>query len=113
MSGSKLVWSDEEGDLRGNKGSKKTESSVDEGRLELHIRRLTSGKGRTAIELTGLPNNKKWCQQLAKELKKKLGVGGAYKQAKTGAYIEVHGEKIEDIMKFLDSKSLKWKKIGG
>ena len=82
---------------------------MDETQLLLKLRRLTSGKGRTVIEITGLPNNKTWCQQLAKDLKKKLGVGGTFKDQ----YIEIHGEKIEQVMALLDSKSLKWKKTGG
>ena len=77
--------------------------------LQLHLRRLTSGKGRTIIEISNLPQNKKWCQQLAKDLKKKLGVGGTYKDNR----IEIHGEKIELVMAFIDSKSISWKKIGG
>ncbi len=110
MSNSKLVWSDEEGDLRKKSKEKKPATSlVDESRLELKLRRLTSGKGRTVIEITGLPNNKAWCEALAKDLKKSLGVGGTYKMN----YIEIHGEKIEKVMDLLTAKSLKWKKTGG
>ena len=77
--------------------------------LVLNLRRLTSGKGRTVIEITGLPNNKKWCEGLAKDLKKALGVGGTFKNKA----IELHGEKIEKVMALLDKKSIKWKKTGG
>ena len=109
MSNNKLVWSDTDGDLR--KKSKKTsnDAAVDEKSLTLKLRRLTAGKGRTVIEISGLPNNKKWCQSLAKDIKKALGVGGTYKND----FIEIHGEKIEKITDVLDSKSLKWKKTGG
>jgi len=82
---------------------------MDESKIELKLRRLTAGKGRTVIEITGLPQDKKWCQQLAKDIKVALGVGGTYKNS----YIEIHGEKIDKVMKLLDSKSLKWKKTGG
>ena len=105
---SKVVWSDQHGDMR-KKRQTDPAQAVDEKNLELKIRRLTSGKGRTAIEITGLPSNKKWCQKLAKELKRSLGVGGTYKDG----YIEVHGEKIEQVMKLLDGKSIRWKKTGG
>ena len=108
MSDNRIVWSDREGDLR-KKNKKKSDLPVDEKEILLNLRRLTSGKGRTIIELTGLPQNKKWCQQLSRDLKKKLGVGGSYKENK----IEIHGEKIDQVMNFLDAKSLKWKKIGG
>lgn len=108
MSDSKLVWSDEHGDMR-KKGKDRPDIPVDEKNLELKLRRLTSGKGRTIIEITDLPQNKKWCKQLAKDLKKKLGVGGTYKENT----IEIHGENIDKVMALLDNKSIRWKKIGG
>lgn len=104
----KVVWSDSEGDLRKSK-KEKSQASVVEKDLTLKLRRLTSGKGRTVIEISGLPPNKKWCQDLAKALKKSLGVGGTYKNNS----IEVHGEKLDEVSKFLDKKNLKWKKAGG
>ena len=85
------------------------QTQVNEADLMLNIRRLTSGKGRTAIEITGLPNNKKWCKNLARALKKKIGVGGSYKEN----FIELHGEKLAELTRFLDEKSIKWKKTGG
>ena len=109
MSDKKLVWSDDGGDLRKKSQSKAAAEEVSESNLVLNIRRLTSGKGRTVVEVSNLPNNKIWCKKLAKELKKKLGVGGAYKND----YIEIHGEKLDEVVKFLDSRSIRWKKIGG
>lgn len=108
MSDSKIVWSDEGGDLRKKKNSS-TDQTVDASQLELHLRLLTSGKGRRMIEVRNLPNNKKWCQSLAKEFKKKLGVGGAYKND----FIEVHSDNWERVTNVLDQKNLKWKKTGG
>lgn len=112
MSDRKLVWTDKDGDLRKAKlknKSKQPEPSVNKDLLELKLRRLTSGKGRTVIEVSGLPKNKNWCKDLAKDIKKSLGVGGTYKDE----YIEIHGEKIEQVTAVLDKKSIKWKKIGG
>ncbi len=109
MSDNKLVWSDEEGDVRKKSDKSSSNEGVDESNLKLHLRRLTSGKGRTVIEITNLPNNKTWCKTLAKELKKKLGVGGAYKKD----FIEVHGEKMDQVQNHLDSRSIKWIKTGG
>lgn len=109
MSEDKIVWSDEGGDLRSKKNSIQKEEEVIEEKLLLHLRRLTSGKGRTIIEISSLPNNKKWCQKLEKDLKKSLGVGGSYKNQ----VIEIHGEKIDLVTDLLSSKKLKWKKIGG
>ncbi len=105
---SKLVYSSEQGDLRKSK-SVKSDAEVDESSLELQIRRLTSGKGRTIIEITALPANKSWCKKLAKDLKKSLGVGGAYKND----FIEIHGEKAVQVLELLESRGIKAKKIGG
>ena len=108
MSKNRLVWSDDDGDLR-KKKEKQLQGSVDLKNIVLNVRRLTSGKGRTVIEISALPNNKQWCKDLAKDLKKALGVGGTYKNA----YIEIHGEKIDLVTQVLDSKSIRWKKTGG
>ncbi len=108
MGDDRLVWSDEHGDMRKKKKSSE-DITVDESTVEIKLRRLTSGRGRTIIEITGLPQNKKWCQKLDKDLKKSLGVGGAYKNN----FIEIHGEKLEQVVEVIESKSLRWKKVGG
>ncbi len=108
MPNNKLVWSDEEGDLR-KKEKTKSSSLVNEKDIHLALRRLTYKKGRTVIELSNLPNNKDWCLELAKTLKKSLGVGGTYKNNS----IQIHGEKIELVINFLNKKNIKWKKTGG
>jgi translation initiation factor 1 len=113
----KTVWSDGLGDLRkkspDNSANLKTAQdsklSIDTKNLILNVRRLTSGKGRTVIEISNLPHHKSWCEDLAKTLKKSLGVGGTYKND----YIEIHGEKIELVTQILEKQNLKWKKIGG
>ena len=51
-----LVYSSEFGDLRKHKTKiSKNVYEVDESSLKLLVRRLTSGKGRTVIEIKGLP----------------------------------------------------------
>jgi len=103
-----LVWSDKLGDLRKSK-KKVEEGTVDENSVILEIRRLTSGKGRTILEVSSLPSNKNWCKKLAKGLKKKLATGGSYKND----VIEIHGENLEKLTEYLDTQNLKWKKTGG
>ena len=105
---SKILYSSEHGDLRGKK-TKKVEDIVNEKDVCLFLRRLTSGKGRTIIEITNLPPNKSWCKNLAKEIKKSIGVGGAYKNN----FIEIHGEKIDDVKQILVKKNLSFKQTGG
>ena len=109
MSKGDIVWSDKDGDLRKKKKDNSSTTVVDEAKIILLIRRLTSGKGRTVVEITGLPNNKKWCQKLCKDLKKSLGVGGAYKSD----FIEIHGEKIDQVKDLLTKKNLNYKQVGG
>lgn len=111
MSNYKTVWVDGQGDSRkpDKTSTNQKDSTVDPKNLCLKVRRLTSGKGRTVIEISDLPKDKKWCQQLSKDLKKSLGVGGTYKNE----YIEIHGEKIDGVTALLDKKNLKWKKTGG
>ncbi|EPZ50076.1 translation initiation factor SUI1 [Bacteriovorax sp. BAL6_X] len=109
MKDAKLVWSDEAGDLRKKNSKNISNEEVNESELVLEIRRLTSGKGRAIVEISGLPANKKWCQKLAKDLKKTLGVGGAFKND----YIEVHGEKLDQVKILLNKKKLQWKQTGG
>lgn len=108
--GDKIVWSDRSGDMRKkNQAADRKEHEVSESQLLLKLRRLTSGKGRAVIEISGLPKNKEWCLQLTSELKKKIGVGGAYKMS----YIEIHGEKFEEVASHLTSLKINWKKVGG
>jgi translation initiation factor 1 len=105
---SKIVWSSETGDNR-KKKEEKDERPVLEAQVKLNLRRLTAGKGRTVIEISGLPKNKLWCESLAKELKKSMGVGGTYKND----IIEIHVDKLERVSDFLDGKKIPWKKTGG
>jgi translation initiation factor 1 len=109
MKDSELVWSSESGDMRGKSNKSQSDTEVIESELVLKLRRLTSGKGRTVIEMTGLPQNKKWNQRLCKEIKKSLGVGGAFKSD----FIEIHSSEFEKVVNILDKRSLRWKKTGG
>ena len=105
----KIVFSSELGDLRKKDQENKESRLKNNDEVTLHLKRLTSGKGRTIIEITNLPSDKTWCKKLAKDLKKKLAVGGAYKSN----FIELHGEKMEAVFSFLDSNNIKYKKVGG
>ena len=110
MSKGNIVWSSDGGDQRKKNNNKNSNNEeVNESELTLHLRRLTTGKGRTVIEVSSLPNNKNWCKKLAKELKKSLGAGGSYKDN----VIEVHGELMDKVMAVLEKKRLAYKKTGG
>ena len=75
--------------------------------LQLLVRRMVSGKGRSAKEIIGLPANKIRCKGLARDLKKKFGVGGSYKND----FIEVHSKNYERVAKYLESKKISYKKL--
>lgn len=114
MKDSKLVWSDQDGDLRKkSQKSSSVSSAVSPRDLLIEVRRLTSGKGRVMIELRGLPSDKNWCKAFAKKFKKSLGVGGAYKESERASYIEIHTADFEKVTKILEQEQLKWKKTGG
>ena len=104
---SRIVWSSETGDNRKKKPEEKDKPVGPQ--VKLNLRRLTAGKGRTVIEISGLPKNKLWCETLAKDIKKSMGVGGTYKND----IIEIHVDKLERVSDFLDGKKILWKKIGG
>jgi translation initiation factor 1 len=108
MSKGKIVWSSQGGDQR-KQEENESDASVHEDQLTLKLRRLTAGKGRTVIEITGLPSNKQWCLELARDLKKKCGVGGTYKEST----IEVHLNDILKVAQYLEARKITWKKIGG
>lgn len=108
MSKGDIVWSSQGGDQRKQK-VKSDHNDINLDDLLLKLRRLTSGKGRAVIEISSLPANKDWCQDLARELKKKCGVGGTYKND----VIELHLDDHLKVAKHLEQKNIKWKKIGG
>jgi translation initiation factor 1 (eIF-1/SUI1) len=111
MKHNNIVWSSETGDTRKNSSSsdKSDFSTVDNKKVTLHLRRLTAGKGRTVIEISNLPQNSDWCRDLAKDIKKSIGVAGTYKNS----IIEIHTDNIEKISSILQKKDIKWKKTGG
>jgi translation initiation factor 1 len=108
MSKGDIVWSSESGDQRKQKVNEKS-TPVDESKILLQLRRLTSGKGRTVIEIKGLPSDKDWCLELTRDLKKKCGIGGTYKEAT----IELHLDNLLKITQLLEKRNLRWKKTGG
>ena len=105
-----IVWIDGQGDVRKkNKATSESDIYVNENTLCLELRRLKSGKGREMVEIKALPSNKAWCKKMTKEIKKSLGVGGAYKND----FIEIHTSEFLRVSDFLDEKGIRWKKTGG
>lgn len=74
----------------------------------LRLRRETKGrKGAGVVCLYGAPSDQ--VGDLAKQLKKQLGTGGAIKKG----VIEIQGDRLPQIEEFLLKKGHKVKKVGG
>lgn len=74
------------------------------------LKRETKGRkgaGVTIVENTGLASDA--LKALAKDLKKKCGVGGAIKQAS----IEIQGDQRDAIAAELEKRGMKVKRVGG
>ena len=66
-------------------------------------------KGKALTILEGFTINDSEVKNIAKELKKKLSVGGSLK----GNYIIIQGNYRDKIMEILNSKGFKTKRVGG
>ena len=112
---SKLVYSTELGRVCPDCGEaehsgKCDVSGVITGDGRVRIQRETKGrKGAGVTLITGVPLAEKELKLLAKELKKKCGVGGAVKNA----IIEMQGDQREACLKALANKGWDVKVAGG
>ena len=98
---SRLVYSSEDGVVEPHKRPKKRKDkreqrSVTPGDGVVRVARTTAGrKGKTVTVITGLPASE--LQAVAKELKRRCGVGGAVK----GGAVELQGDQRDAVMKLL------------
>lgn len=103
---SRLVYSTE----RGRISEAKAPPQRNKGDGIVRIQRQTSGrKGKAVCVISGLDADDATLQQLAAELKKKCGCGGAVKQG----CIEIQGDKRELLQALLQAKGLRVKLAGG
>ena len=76
----------------------------------MRIRRETGGRGgKTVTTVRGVPLRDDQLKVLAKELKKKCGVGGSAKEG----VIEIQGDCRDKVEEFLTAKGYKVKRAGG
>ncbi|MGJ8526181.1 putative protein YciH [Halomonadaceae bacterium LMG 33818] len=112
--GNSLVYSTDNGDLRGQSHASEQEQR-DQERLDaldgiVRIRRETSGrKGKGVTTIHGVPIPEAKLKILMAELKKKCGSGGALKNG----IIEIQGDHRNIIRKILEQKGFKVKLAGG
>ncbi|MCP5066511.1 MAG: stress response translation initiation inhibitor YciH, partial [bacterium] len=87
--GDRVVWSSERGDLRSPRSRPRDEAAVVEGDGIIRVQRETKGRGgKTVTTISGLPLPKPDLRDLAKDLKRRCGTGGALKEN----VIEIQGD---------------------
>lgn len=76
----------------------------------LRVRREKSGRGgKVVTSITGAPGDAKAVTALAKKLKSKAGTGGSVKDW----VILIQGDRVDDILRWLEEEGLKAKRSGG
>ncbi|HMT04997.1 MAG TPA: translation initiation factor [Solirubrobacterales bacterium] len=118
---SDLVWSSDEGDLRGNQQDQRKKPRRGKSRpgvppapaapgSTIKVKRETSGrKGKTATTISEIPLGEKETKALAKRLKQHCGVGGTSR----GSSIELQGDHREKVVAFLEKEGMKAVRAGG
>ena len=108
MTRPRVVWDD---DFRGRPPaprSKGPKAPPNDGFVR--IRRETGGRGgKTVTTIAGLVGAPAQIEELARELKKKLGVGGAV----DGFVVVIQGDHRDKIEAWLTAKGMKVKRAGG
>jgi len=119
MSNSNLVYSTKNNSQQSKKGKNKNnrskdlsannQSPVTPQNTTLKIKLERKGrKGKSVTIVFELPSNHDFCLDLTKQLKSKLGVGGAYKDNQ----IEIQGDQREAIRSHLEKLGFKVKQSG-
>lgn len=103
---SRLVYSTETGRI----DEPKAQPARPKGDGIVRIQRQTSGrKGKGVCLISGIDEEDATLNQIAAELKKKCGCGGAVKEG----VIEIQGDKRDLIKSLLEAKGMKVKIAGG
>lgn len=77
---------------------------------KVRVRREVKGRGGKAVTvIAGLAMNEYSLKEICREIKQKLGVGGAVKQQQ----IEIQGDHVTRIIDLLKEKGIEAKKGGG
>lgn len=88
----------------------KKDESVNINDIVAKLRLEKNGRGgKTVSIIDNLPYNEKFVSSLASELKKKLACGGSYNLKDKKGTIEIQGDKLEQIRRFLNEKKIKFK----
>jgi translation initiation factor 1 len=106
----RLVWSSDQGDMRGKKKTQIAKASLPPEQQMAYLHRQTGGRGGKAVTLVkNLALAKDDLESLARKLKQECGTGGTIK----GGVIEIQGEQRERIAVILQKLGYKVKVAGG
>ncbi len=108
---SKLIYStDRPGPAKGKAVDKSAETDVLPGNQKVRVRLERKGRGGKAVTvIDGLALRRSELGELLKQLKAKLGTGGAVK----GAVLEIQGDHCDAVISALEKKGYKPKRSGG
>jgi translation initiation factor 1 len=107
-SGSRVVYSTTDGDLRKAPDLALRERRADGDRVK--VRRETAGRrGKAATTISGVPVDDAGLKALAGTLKKRCGVGGSVKDG----VIEIQGDHRDVVMQVLEAEGYKPVLAGG
>lgn len=106
MSGNRLVFSTDAGRIKPDKAP--SDDIVGDGNVKVRLEKKGRG-GKAVTTISGLALTPEALKTLGKELKKKVGVGGAVKDG----IIEIQGDQTTKVMATLLEKGFKAKRAGG
>jgi translation initiation factor 1 len=107
-SGSRVVYSTTDGDLRKARDPGLRERRADGDRVK--VRREVAGRrGRAVTTVSGLPVDEAALRELAGKLKKRCGVGGSVKDG----VIEIQGDHRDVVVQILEAEGYKPVLAGG
>ncbi len=114
-----LVYSDDpkdkgiiDGSLQKALQQKQQVQLVDSNKFTAVFRIEKNGRGGKIVTiLDKLPKHETFLKELTKEFKIKCGVGGTFDVTPDGGFIEVQGDKRDQMKKILDSKKIKYKGV--
>ena len=107
MSNSRIVYSTDNGSYKDDEAKRVNHPEPSKQKVRLHLDRKSGGKIVTVIK--GMIDEDKVLVDLTKELKKRCGVGGSFKENK----ILIQGNKREIIKEILLKKGYDVKLSGG
>ncbi len=86
------------------------EESVNLSQITANLKIEKNGRGGKSVTIIErLPRNEKFLKEMSKELKAKCASGGTYRLTRDESVIEIQGDKLELVKKFLTAKGIKFK----